>query len=283
MRIIESVAEMQQQADAWRRAEERIVLAPTMGYLHPGHLALMQMARSLGERVVVSIFVNPTQFGPGEDYQSYPRDLDGDRRMAEQARVDVVFIPQVREMYPEGYQTFVDVTEVTDHLCGRSRPGHFRGVTTVVMKLLQIVKPHQAIFGEKDFQQLVTIRRMVLDLNLDVEVVGHPIVREADGLAMSSRNAYLNAEQRQTALRLNQSLRRAQSLVDAGERRGETIIAAVESHLLAGAGAEIDYVQLCQLETLEDVVSIDGPTLLALAVRVGKARLIDNCVLQLPV
>jgi pantoate--beta-alanine ligase len=282
MRIIESVAEMQQQADAWRRAKERIVLVPTMGYLHQGHRALMHMARRLGDRVVVSIFVNPNQFGPGEDYQSYPRDLDGDQRMAEEARVDVVFVPQVKEMYPEGYQTFVDVTEVTGNLCGRSRPGHFRGVTTVVMKLLHIVKPHQAVFGEKDFQQLVTIRRMVQDLNLDVEVVGHPIVREADGLAMSSRNVYLNAEQRQTALRLNQSLRQAQSLVDAGERRGEAIIAAVNNHLSAGDGAGIDYVQLCHLDSLEDVVSIGGPTLLALAVRVGKARLIDNCVLQLP-
>jgi pantoate--beta-alanine ligase len=190
-------------------------------------------------------------------------------------------MPAVEEMYPAGFQTHVEVTEVTRNLCGRSRPGHFRGVATVVLKLFQVVKPHAAIFGEKDFQQLVTIRRMAQDLNLDVSVIGHPIVREPDGLAMSSRNVYLDGGQRQTALRLSQSLQRAQTLVDSGERRAAAVIAAVQGHIGEVDGTQVDYVQICHPETLEDVDAIDGPSLLALAVRVGKARLIDNCVLQL--
>jgi pantoate--beta-alanine ligase len=282
MRIIEKVSEMQQQADTWRREEKRIAFVPTMGYLHAGHLALMEAAQRHGDLVVISIFVNPTQFGPGEDYQNYPRDLDRDLRLASGVGVQVAFIPPAGEMYSPGFQTFVEVTEVTRNLCGRSRPGHFRGVTTVVMKLFQIVKPHAAVFGEKDFQQLVTIRRMSQDLNLGVNVVGHPIVREEDGLAMSSRNVYLDGGQRQIALRLSQSLKRAQALVDSGERGAVALIAAVQEHINADGGAPIDYVQLCHPETLEDVAAIDGPTLLALAVRVGKARLIDNCVLQFP-
>jgi pantoate--beta-alanine ligase len=282
MRIIEKVSEMQQQADTWRREEKRIAFVPTMGYLHAGHLALMEAAQRHGDLVVISIFVNPTQFGPGEDYQNYPRDLDRDLRLASGVGVQVAFIPPAEEMYPPGFQTFVEVTEVTRNLCGRSRPGHFRGVTTVVMKLFQIVKPHAAVLGEKDFQQLVTIRRMSRDLDLGVTVLGHPIVREEDGLAMSSRNVYLDGGQRQIALRLSQALKRAQALVDSGERGAVALIAAVQEHINADGGAQIDYVQLCHPETLEDVAAIDGPTLLALAVQVGKARLIDNCVLQLP-
>lgn len=282
MRIIEKVSEMQQQADTWRREEKRIAFVPTMGYLHAGHLALMEAAQRHGDLVVISIFVNPTQFGPGEDYQNYPRDLDRDLRLASGVGVQVAFIPPAEEMYPPGFQTFVEVTEVTRNLCGRSRPGHFRGVTTVVMKLFQIVKPHAAVLGEKDFQQLVTIRRMSQDLDLGVTVLGHPIVREEDGLAMSSRNVYLDGGQRQIALRLSQALKRAQALVDSGERGAVALIAAVQEHINADGGAQIDYVQLCHPETLEDVAAIDGPTLLALAVRMGKARLIDNCVLQLP-
>jgi pantoate--beta-alanine ligase len=282
MRIIEQVAEMQQQADSWRRNGNRIVFVPTMGYLHAGHLALMEAARRHGDQVVTSIFVNPTQFGPGEDYLSYPRDLEQDLRLANGVGVDVAFLPSVEEIYPAGFQTYVEVTQVTRNLCGRSRPAHFRGVTTIVLKLFQIVKPHAAIFGEKDFQQLVTIRRMVRDLHSDVTVVGHPIVREADGLAMSSRNIYLNEGQRQSALRLNQSLKQAQAMVDAGERTAATIIEAVCGHINGAEESQVDYVELCDPETLEDVTVIEGPTLLALAVRVGKARLIDNSVLQPP-
>jgi pantoate--beta-alanine ligase len=281
MRIIEKVSEMQQQADTWRREGKRIALVPTMGYLHAGHLALMDTAQRHGDLVVISIFVNPTQFGPGEDYRNYPRDLDRDLKLASGVGVQIAFMPAVEEMYPAGFQTHVEVTEVTRNLCGRSRPGHFRGVATVVLKLFQVVKPHAAIFGEKDFQQLVTIRRMAQDLNLDVSVIGHPIVREPDGLAMSSRNVYLDGGQRQTALRLSQSLQRAQTLVDSGERRAAAVIAAVQGHIGEVDGTQVDYVQICHPETLEDVDAIDGPSLLALAVRVGKARLIDNCVLQL--
>jgi len=282
MRIIEKVSEMQQQADAWRREGKRIAFVPTMGYLHQGHLDLLRAARRLGDLTLMSIFVNPSQFGPGEDYQSYPRDLDRDIRLATEVGTDVAFVPLPEEVYPEGYQTHVEVTEVTRNLCGRSRPVFLRGVATVVTKLFHIVKPHAAVFGEKDFQQLVTIRRMVRDLNMDVDIVGHPIVRESDGLAMSSRNVYLNAEQRQIALRLNQSLQRAQVLVDAGERRAEALLAMVKDFLTGDDGVRIDYVQLCHPETLEDVSLIDGPTLLALAAWVGPARLIDNCVLRPP-
>ena len=282
MRIIEKVSEMQQQADAWRQEGKRIVFVPTMGYLHQGHLDLLRTARRLGDLTLMSIFVNPSQFGPGEDYQSYPRDLDRDIRLATEVGTDVTFVPLAEEVYPEGYQTHVEVTEVTRNLCGRSRPVFLRGVATVVTKLFHIVKPHAAVFGEKDFQQLVTIRRMVRDLNMDVDIVGHPIVRESDGLAMSSRNVYLNAEQRRIALRLNQSLERAQVLVDAGERRAEALLAMVKDFLTGDDGVRIDYVQLCQPETLEDVSLIDGPTLLALAAWVGPARLIDNCVLRPP-
>jgi len=282
MRIIEKVSEMQQQADAWRREGKRIAFVPTMGYLHQGHLDLLRTARRLGDLTLMSIFVNPSQFGPGEDYQSYPRDLDRDIRLATEVGTDVAFVPLPEEVYPEGYQTHVEVTEVTRNLCGRSRPVFLRGVATVVTKLFHIVKPHAAVFGEKDFQQLVTIRRMVRDLNMDVDIVGHPIVRESDGLAMSSRNVYLNAEQRRIALRLNQSLQRAQVLVDAGERRAEALLAMVKDFLTGDDGVRIDYVQLCQPETLEDVSLIDGPALLALAAWVGPARLIDNCVLRPP-
>jgi pantoate--beta-alanine ligase len=282
MRIIEKVSEMQQQADAWRREGKRIAFVPTMGYLHQGHLDLLRAARRLGDLTLMSIFVNPSQFGPGEDYQSYPRDLDRDIRLATEVGTDVAFVPLPEEVYPEGYQTHVEVTEVTRNLCGRSRPVFLRGVATVVTKLFHIVKPHAAVFGEKDFQQLVTIRRMVRDLNMDVDIVGHPIVRESDGLAMSSRNVYLNAEQRRIALRLNQSLQRAQVLVDAGERRAEALLAMVKDFLTGDDGVRIDYVQLCHPETLEDVSLIDGPTLLALAAWVGPARLIDNCVLRPP-
>jgi pantoate--beta-alanine ligase len=282
MRIIEKVSEMQQQADAWRQEGKRIVFVPTMGYLHQGHLDLLRTARRLGDLTLMSIFVNPSQFGPGEDYQSYPRDLDRDIRLATEVGTDVTFVPLPEEVYPEGYQTHVEVTEVTRNLCGRSRPVFLRGVATVVTKLFHIVKPHAAVFGEKDFQQLVTIRRMVRDLNMDVDIVGHPIVRESDGLAMSSRNVYLNAEQRRIALRLNQSLQRARVLVDAGERRAEALLARVKDFLTGDDGVRIDYVQLCQPETLEDVSLIDGPTLLALAAWVGPARLIDNCVLRPP-
>lgn len=280
MRIIEKVSEMQQQADAWRREGKRIALVPTMGYLHRGHLTLMQKARNHADIAVMSVFVNPIQFGPGEDFERYPRDMERDVRLAKEAGVDVAFSPSATDMYPEGYQTHIEVTEVTRPLCGKSRPGHFQGVTTVVGKLFHIVKPHTAIFGEKDFQQLVAIRRMVKDLNMDIEILGHPIVREEDGLAMSSRNVYLNSEQRNNALRLSQSLREAQTLVRQGERNSAAVLAQVRNILEAGEDMRIDYAEMRHPETLQEAQQIEGPTLLALAVFVGATRLIDNCVLN---
>lgn len=282
MRIIESVTEMQHQAEVWRREGRRIALVPTMGYLHDGHLTLMREALNHGDEVVVSIFVNPTQFGPGEDFERYPRDMDRDLRLSREVGVSVVFAPTAIEMYPENYQTFVEVMEVTRPLCGQSRPTHFRGVTTVVAKLFNIVKPHAAVFGEKDYQQLVVIRRMVSDLNLDLEVIGHPIVRESDGLAMSSRNAYLTESQRKIALNLSRSLAEASSLVDRGEINGDVVLDRVRAILNSNGELRIDYARLCNPESLQDVTEIRGPTLLALAAFVGKTRLIDNKVLGMP-
>jgi pantoate--beta-alanine ligase len=281
MRIIESVSEMQRLADTWREQGERIAFVPTMGYLHKGHLDLMRAARGMGSKVAISIFVNPTQFAPNEDFESYPRDFERDIRLATEVGVDLAFLPQTREIYPDGYQTYVNVTEVTRNLCGQSRPVFFRGVATVVTKLFHILKPHTAVFGEKDFQQLVTIKRLVKDLNMDIAIIGHPTVREDDGLAMSSRNAYLKPGERPTALRLNRSLGQAQAMIDSGERDSEVILSTIREYLTAEGGARIDYVQLCHPETLEDVAPIEGPTVLAMAVWVGKTRLIDNRVLQL--
>lgn len=280
MRRIENIADMQRQADTWRAGGERIAFVPTMGYLHEGHLDLLRTARKMGTKSVISIFVNPTQFAPTEDFESYPRDLGRDLDLATEVGTDAAFIPPVDEMYPEGFQTYVHVNRVTENLCGRSRPIFFRGVATVVCKLFHAVKPHIAIFGQKDFQQLVTIKRMVKDMNMDIEIVGHPIVREKDGLAMSSRNTYLTQEQRPVALRLNRCLKEAQKLVDSGERNAETILKAAGDLLTAGGGATVDYARLCIPDTIEDVEVISGPTLLALAVWVGKTRLIDNCILK---
>ncbi|MDR3567796.1 MAG: pantoate--beta-alanine ligase [Syntrophobacteraceae bacterium] len=279
MRIIENVGEMQRQADAWRAEGEKISFVPTMGFLHEGHLSLLRSARTLGSKSVVSIFVNPTQFGPTEDFASYPRDVGKDLELSGKTGTDAAFVPAAAEMYPDGFQTFVEVTRVTKNLCGASRPIFFRGVATVVSKLFHAVKPHVAVFGQKDFQQLVAIRRMVKDLNMDVEIVGHPIVREKDGLAMSSRNTYLLGEERLVALRLHRSLEVARELVGSGEKNGGAILQAVNDCLTAGGGAAVDYARLCDTDTIEEVEVVEGPTLLALAVWVGKTRLIDNCVL----
>jgi pantoate--beta-alanine ligase len=234
----------------------------------------------MAEVVAVSIFVNPTQFGPNEDFERYPRDMERDVRLSGEAGVDLIFAPEAREMYPAGYQTHIEVTGVTLPLCGKSRPGHFRGVTTVVAKLFNIVKPHMAIFGEKDYQQLVAIRTMARDMNMDIEILGCPIVREADNLAMSSRNVYLDPVQRNKALRLSRALADAQALVDGGERNSSKILAKVSETIDPGEDVRIDYVQLCHPDTLEEVDRVDGAALLALAVQVGKTRLIDNRVLR---
>jgi pantoate--beta-alanine ligase len=282
MRIIEAAGEMQQQAEIWRREGKKIAFAPTMGFLHEGHLSLMRHAREVGDAVVASIFVNPTQFGPGEDLSRYPIDVDRDRRLLEEAGVDALFLPRSEEMYPPGYQTYVEVSEASLPLCGKSRPGHFRGVATVVAKLFHIVKPHVAIFGEKDYQQLVIIRRMAQDLNMDVQVIGRPIVRESDGLAMSSRNTYLTPDQRKEALRLSRAIREAQALILAGEKRGDAILSRVREILSNGEEVRIDYVELREPWTLEEAIRVNGPTLLAIAAYVGATRLIDNCILHPP-
>jgi pantoate--beta-alanine ligase len=251
-----------------------------MGFLHQGHLSLMHEGRRRGDLLVVSIFVNPAQFGAGEDYESYPRDMERDRDLARQAGVDIIFAPTAREMYPAHYQTYVSVEEVTRHLCGASRPTHFRGVTTVVCKLFTIVKPHTAIFGEKDFQQLVVIKRMVTDLNLEVEIVGMPTYREADGLAMSSRNSYLTPPERTAALCISRALKEAAARFGQGERRAAAIVQAARDSIAAEPLAGIDYLALCDTEELKDLAQVDREAVLAVAVKIGRARLIDNVVLK---
>jgi len=280
MQIIATIPAMKAAARAWRGAGQTLGLVPTMGYFHEGHLSLMRQARRETEVVVVSLFVNPTQFGPTEDLEKYPRDLERDCRLAEEVGVDVLFTPTTEAMYPPDYCTYVTVERITEHLCGASRPGHFRGVATVVLKLFNIVQPHRAYFGEKDFQQLAVIRRLVTDLNLDVEIVPMPIVREPDGLAMSSRNDYLNAEERQAALVLSRALRHAEALVASGERDAERIRQAVVDMIRAEPLADIDYVAVVDPQTFEAVPVMAERTLLALAVRIGPARLIDNVVLS---
>ncbi len=271
---------MQRQCDTLRTRGKRIVLVPTMGYLHEGHLALVREGRNRGDFLVVSIFVNPTQFGPREDFNAYPRDLKRDVEFMRPERVDAVFHPDARQIYTEGFQTRVQLSGLPKHLCGRSRPIHFTGVATVVAKLFNIIKPHTAIFGEKDYQQLLVIRRMVEDLNFDVEVVGVPTVRESDGLAMSSRNTYLDAEQRQAALSLFESLKAAKTRVMEGETDAARIIRDASERIQSHPEATIDYVVLCNPKTLEPLETITRPVLLALAVKIGKTRLIDNMILS---
>jgi pantoate--beta-alanine ligase len=279
MRVIKTIKEMQANGESVRSAGKRISFVPTMGYFHEGHLSLMRRARQVADHVVVSIYVNPTQFGPKEDYSQYPRDFERDAQMAQEAGVDVIFFPSNEEMYPEGYQTYVEVNKVTQNLCGLSRPHHFLGVTTICCKLFNIVKPHSAIFGKKDFQQLAAIRRMVWDLNLDLEIIGMPTHRESDGLAMSSRNVYLNEEQRKSALTLIKALKHAQKLYEEGQTDASLIIDQARRLIEAAPFTEIDYIKICDTTTLEDVSRIDGEAVMALAVRVGKTRLIDNSVL----
>ncbi len=280
MRLISSIKEMSALSERWRREGKTIAFVPTMGYFHKGHLSLMREGRRRGDVLVVSLFVNPIQFGPKEDLNQYPRDLERDKALAQKEGVDVLFVPKQEEMYPSGFQTFVEVTELTQYLCGLSRPGHFRGVTTVVTKLFNIVKPHIAIFGLKDYQQYLVIKRMVEDLNFDIEIIGYPTVREADGLAMSSRNEYLSPEQRKSALSLSQGLKLAQALVNAGETNVQIIVNRVTNFIKQFPYTQIDYVKICDPETLEDLTEIKDKALLALAVKIGRARLIDNTILE---
>ena len=279
MQTINDPRAMQRWADAARAAGQRIGFVPTMGYLHAGHISLVHEARKRCDVVVASIFVNPLQFGANEDLSRYPRDIERDTRLLSEAATDVLFLPDAASIYPEGFQTTVTVANVTRGLCGASRPTHFAGVTTVVTKLFHLVKPHVAVFGQKDYQQLVAIRRMVADLAMDIEIVGGPIVREADGLAMSSRNAYLSPPERRAALCLSRALAAAQAKLAAGERNASKLLAAARAQIGAEPLARLDYANLVDADTMDDVEMIGDAALLALAVFVGKTRLIDNRIL----
>ena len=279
MEVIEKTDLMQHKAEELRLAGKVLGFVPTMGFFHEGHLELMRVAKKHCDVVIISLFVNPMQFGPKEDLAAYPRDLQGDLAKAEQVGVDIAFVPSVDQVYPEGFETRVSVEKVTKHLCGLSRPTHFDGVCTVVAKLFNITKPHLAVFGQKDYQQLAVISRMVKDLNMDLQILGVPTYREPDGLAMSSRNSYLNTEERKSALCLKKSLDLARDMVAKGEIRSAVVKQALEDLIRSHPHTQIDYVSFADPVTLDDVDTLEGETLLALAVRVGKTRLIDNCVL----
>ena len=278
--IITTVKLMQARSDRMRRQFKTIVFVPTMGFLHEGHLSLVREGHKHGDDMVVSIFVNPTQFAPGEDLESYPRDLERDLELLQKEGVDAVFTPDDGEMYGKEFQTYVELQKLPHHLCGISRPIFFRGVATVVTKLFNIVKPHVTVFGQKDYQQLIITRQMVRDLDFDIEVVGSPTVRESDGLAMSSRNMYLTPEQRISALSLYKSLQKAQELVESGIQDANKVIDTATELIQSYPETEIDYISICDSETLADIKTIDRPVLMALAVKVGKARLIDNMILK---
>ena len=282
MEIVSNPRDMQAAALAWRQQHQFIAFVPTMGYFHAGHLSLMRYGRKQGDRLVVSLFVNPTQFGPGEDLDRYPRDPERDAALAREVGVDVLSTPSSAQMYPEGYQTYVTVEEVSQGLCGASRPGHFRGVATVVLKLFNQVLPHLAVFGDKDYQQLAVIKRLVADLDVPVEVVGRPIVREADGLALSSRNTYLNPEERQAALCLFQALTRAKDAAASGEHQTDKILPEVIQTIKSAPHTRLDYAVLVDPDTLRSVDTIQGSARLAVAAWVGDTRLIDNILLEVP-
>lgn len=276
MVTVQQISELKKMVRAAKKAGKRVGFVPTMGYFHEGHLSLMHRAKQENEMVVVSLFVNPTQFGPGEDYQSYPRDLERDHKMAAEAGVDIIFVPEVSEMYRPNFQTFVEVTEVSQGLCGNSRPAHFRGVTTVVIKLFNIVEPDCAYFGEKDAQQLRVIRQMARDLNLNIEIIGCPIVREPDGLAMSSRNVYLNQDERQAALILYKTLLTAEEFIKAGWNDAVKLQQELVNFIRQEPMAKLDYLVIAENETLKPVCMLEGEIIIALAVKIGKTRLIDN-------
>lgn len=278
MKVIKSIPALKSAVRRWKSKNRTIGFAPTMGYLHEGHLSLVRASKKKADVTVVSIFVNPTQFGPKEDFRTYPRDFERDAGLLKKEGVDVLFYPDADKMYPGGYKTYVEVHDLQDKLCGRSRPGHFRGVSTVVLKLFNIVRPDYAFFGQKDAQQAIILRRMVRDLDLDVRVEVVPIVREADGLAMSSRNTYLGPDGRKAGLSLIRSLRQAKMRIGAGERRPAVILSALKEMIAAEPLARIDYIEAVDMDTLEPVKEISEGTLIALAVFIGKTRLIDNMI-----
>lgn len=276
MKIAYTVEDVKSQVRQWKKEGLTVGLVPTMGYLHEGHESLIKRAVAENDRVVVSVFLNPTQFAPNEDLASYPRDFEADTKLCEGAGAALVFHPEPSEMYAEDACTFVDMTAVTKELCGKSRPIHFRGVCTVVNKLMNISMADRAYFGQKDAQQLAVIRRMVRDLNMNVEVVGCPIVREADGLAKSSRNTYLSEEERKAGLVLSQAVMLGQKLVAEGEKSAAAVTGAMSELISAEPLAKIDYVSMVSWDSIEPLETIEGPVLVAMAVYIGKTRLIDN-------
>jgi pantoate--beta-alanine ligase len=282
MIVIRTVAEMQSWTDAARRKGQRIALVPTMGYLHEGHLALVRIARTKADVTVVSIFVNPLQFGPAEDLAAYPRDAVRDESLLRREGADVVFHPEVAEMYPPDFTTNVQVERLSDGLCGRSRPGHFRGVTTVVAKLFNAVRPHVAVFGGKDAQQAGIIQRMNRDLDFGIDIIIAPTVRESDGLALSSRNTYLSQLERRQAPVLYRALQYGARLIELGERNPQMIIPALSDMIMRETSGRIDYISIVDTETFADVTRVKSEVLIALAVSLGKTRLIDNILAQPP-
>ena len=281
MRVIDNISGLKAIIRAQKKAGKSIGFVPTMGFLHEGHMSLVRASVENNDFTVMSIFVNPTQFGENEDFDKYPRDIKGDSAKAESCGVDVLFTPSVAEMYPEGYNTYVEITgDITGKLCGRSRPGHFRGVATVVTKLFHIIEPDKAYFGQKDAQQAAIITKFVSELDMNLEVVICPIVREKDGLAMSSRNVYLNSEERKAALVLSKSLFEAKTRIISGERSVENILAQINEAIVQEKLASIDYTALVDALTLGDLMQIKDKVLIALAVKFGKTRLIDNIIVE---
>src|SRR5579872_1107342 len=276
MKLVKTFEEMRAFRNAVRKNSKRLGLVPTMGALHEGHLSLVRAARDKSDIVAVSIFVNPTQFGPNEDFAKYPRNLESDSKMLEREHVDVIFAPSVDDMYPPGAMTWVTVEGISDRLCGKSRPGHFRGVTTIVSKLFHIIEPDAAFFGQKDAAQVAIIRRMVRDLNMPVEIEVGEIIRESDGLALSSRNAYLDPQERKSALVLHRSLQDAQRLFETGERNSEKLIAVGKQEFAGEPCARLDYFEIIDPDSLEPVTTIENRTLIAVAAFIGNTRLIDN-------
>ena len=278
--IITTVKEMQERSGHLRSQDKTIVFVPTMGYLHKGHLSLMKEGHKYGDIIVASIFINPAQFAPGEDLESYPIDVKRDVDLCQNEGVKLIFAPDANEIYGDKFQSYVALEKLPNHLCGISRPIFFKGVATVCAKLFNVVKPHVAVFGQKDYQQLIIIRQMVRDFNFEIEIIGCPTIRESDGLAMSSRNSYLTPEQRIYALSIFKSLKKGQALLKSGTKDAEKIIDTAKALIKSHPETEIDYISICDLETLDDIKIIDKPVLMALAVKVGKARLIDNMILN---
>ncbi len=281
MRIAHTIVQARKEIAKAREAHKTIGFVPTMGYLHEGHLSLIGIAKKYSDYIVVSIFVNPTQFGPHEDFSTYPRDFERDSKLCESRGTDLIFAPSVEEMYPQASAIRLEIAELADHLCGARRPGHFNGVMLVVAKLFNIIQPDVAVFGQKDAQQLFIIRRLVEDLNFPVKIITAPTVREKDGLAMSSRNMYLSPKEREQSTVLYRALQQAKKLVQTGERKAQKIRTEIEKLICSVSEAKIDYIEIVDTQHLQPLESLEGQVLIALAVYFGKARLIDNIILEL--